>query len=63
MDYGPRLMSVLSPLQAKVFTMAVMDDYEYEVIALRLGLSVEAVRTHMSRARKKMIEQYKKIER
>lgn len=55
-----RLLQPLPPLQRQVFCMHVFDDMEYEEIALRLGMNVEAVRTNMSRARKKIREQYKK---
>lgn len=55
------LMASLSPLQREIFRMATFDDMEYEVIAERLDMSVDAVRMNMSRARKKMRELYKKI--
>lgn len=55
------LMASLSPLQREIFRMATFDDMEYEVIAERLDMSVDAVRMNMSRARKKMRELYNKI--
>lgn len=54
-----RLLNTLPPLQRKVFCMLVFDDMEYEEIASHLGITVEAVRTNMCRARKKVREQYK----
>jgi DNA-directed RNA polymerase specialized sigma24 family protein len=41
--------------------MAAFDDIEYDIIAERLNISVEAVRMNMSRARKKMRELYNKM--
>ncbi len=55
------ILASLSPLQKKIFQMATFDDLEYEVIADRLNMSVEAVRMNMSRARKKMRELYNKM--
>lgn len=59
----PLLLSCLSPLQRRVFEMSVFDDMEYEEIAVRLEMNIEAVRQNMSRARKKVREQYKKLQR
>lgn len=55
------MLASLSPLQRKIFQMAAFEDIEYEDIAERLHMSVEAVRMNMSRARKKMRELYKKM--
>lgn len=55
------LLSSLSPLQRKIFQMSAFDDIEYEDIAVRLNISVDAVRMNMCRARKKMRELYKRL--
>ncbi len=55
------LLASLTPLQIKIFQMVTDDDLEYEVIAERLNMSIDAVRMNMSRARKKMRELYDKM--
>ena len=55
------LLASLTPLQIKIFQMATDDELEYEVIAERLNMSIDAVRMNMSRARKKMRELYNKM--
>lgn len=55
------MLASLSPLQKKIFEMSTFDNLEYDVIADRLNMSVDAVRMNMSRARKKMRELYKKM--
>lgn len=55
------MMASLPPLQKMIFQMSAFDDLEYDVIAQRLDMSVDAVRMNMSRARKKMRELYKKL--
>lgn len=55
------MLASLSPLQKTIFQMSAFDDLEYDVIAERLNMSVDAVRMNMSRARKKMRELYKKM--
>lgn len=57
------LLTALPPLQRQVFEMAVINEMEYEAISLRLGISLEAVRANMCRARMKVREQYKIINR
>ena len=54
------LLDSLPPVQRKVFELAVIEELEYEEIARELNMSDEAVRVNMSRARKKLREQYKK---
>lgn len=41
--------------------MATDDNLEYDVIAERLNMNINAVRMNMSRARKKMRELYNKM--
>ena len=55
------LMRHLTPLQTQIFTLSAYDDLEYEEIAAKLDMSVDAVRTNMYRARKILRDQYKKL--
>lgn len=57
----PLLYRGLSATQLRVFRMAVDDDLEYNEIARQLGMTVEAVRVNMCRARKLMRENYKSL--
>lgn len=60
-----RLESLLSggltAIQQKIYNFVVHDGLEYEDIASRLDMSIEAVRMNMSRARKKIRENYQKL--
>lgn len=51
----------LSPLQQQIFNLVTHEGYDYELIAEELSMSVEAVRMNMSRARKKIREHYKRL--
>ncbi|MBD5284580.1 MAG: RNA polymerase sigma factor [Bacteroides sp.] len=51
----------LSEIQKSIFLSVSRDGKEYEEIARETGLTVEAVRMTMSRARRKMRENYKKL--
>ena len=55
------LLASLTPLQIKIFQMATDYNLEYNVIAERLHMNIDAVRMNMSRARKKMRELYNKM--
>ncbi|MDE6410385.1 MAG: RNA polymerase sigma factor [Muribaculaceae bacterium] len=57
------LSTGLSPIQRKIYIFVVHDGLEYEDIALKLDMSVEAVRMNMSRARKRIKENYQKLNR
>lgn len=57
------LTNGLSEIQRKIYDLVVYDGIEYEVIAERLGTSVESVRMNMSRARKKIRNNYKILNR
>lgn len=57
------LTSGLSDIQRQIYNFVVHDGIEYEVIAERLCTSVESVRMNMSRARKKIRENYKILNR
>lgn len=53
----------LTETQRQIYTLVAHDGLEYEEIASKLGMSVEAVRMNMSRARKRIRENYKKLNR
>ena len=53
----------LTGIQRKIYTFVVHEDLEYEEIALKLNMTIEAVRMNMSRARKKIRENYQKLNR
>lgn len=53
----------LTAVQRQIYAMVTSDCMEYDEIAGRLGMSVEAVRMNMSRARKKIRENIKIIDR
>ncbi len=53
----------LTDIQKRIYTMVIHDGMEYESIARELDMSVEAVRMNMSRARKKIRENYKNLEK
>ena len=55
------LLASLTPLQIKIFQMATDYNLEYNVIAERLNMNIDAVRMNMRRARKKMRELYNKM--
>ena len=56
------LQQQLTPLQRQIFNLITHDDCDYEQIAMRLSISVEAVRMNMSRLRKKIRETLKKLD-
>ena len=49
----------LSPLQRQIYDLVVAEHAEYDDVARRLGMSVDAVRVNMSRARKRIRENLK----
>lgn len=53
----------LSPLQRQILTLIVDEGLEYAETAERLEMTVEAVRMNMSRARAKIRETYKRLNR
>lgn len=57
------LSSGLTDTQRQIYTLVAHDGLEYEEIASTLGMSVEAVRMNMSRARKRIRENYQKLNR
>ncbi|MDE6809888.1 MAG: RNA polymerase sigma factor [Muribaculaceae bacterium] len=64
MDRLERLLSTgLTDIQRQIYKRIVHESMEYEEIASELGMSVEAVRMNMSRARKRIRENYQKLNR
>ena len=57
------LTSGLTDIQRHIYSLVTHDGMEYDVIAETLGMSVEAVRMNMSRARKKIRDNYKRLNR
>lgn len=56
------LLQSLTPTQRKVFELAVFSEMDYDTIALRLDMSPESVRANMCRARKRIKEQYRRLQ-
>ena len=57
------LQEGLTPLQKDIFNLVTYEGFDYEEIAKQLSMSVEAVRMNMSRTRKKIRENYKRLNR
>lgn len=57
------LQEGLTPLQQQIFNLVTHEGLDYEQIAEKLSMSVEAVRMNMSRTRKKIRETYNKLNR
>ena len=57
------LQKGLTPQQREIFDLVTHEGIEYEQIAEKLSMTVEAVRMNMSRIRKKMRETYNKLNR
>lgn len=55
------IIQTLPPLQQQIVLMKDIEEYETEEIAQITGTTIEAVRTNLSRARKKVREEYLKI--
>lgn len=53
----------LTDTQRRIYHMVIHEGIEYEEIAGTMHMSVEAVRMNMSRARRKISESYKKLEK
>ncbi len=62
-EYEKLIIIGLTNLQRTIYKMITHDCLEYEEVASRLNMTVEAVRMNMSRARRRIIENIKKIER
>lgn len=61
--YESLLTTGLTDIQKHIYSLVTHDGMEYDAIAENLVMSVEAVRMNMSRARKKIRENYKQIDR
>lgn len=61
--YESLLTTGLTDIQRHVYSLVTHDGMEYDAIAETLGMSVEAVRMNMSRARKKIRDNYKQLDR
>ncbi len=61
--YESLLTTGLTDVQRHIYSLVTHDGLEYDVIAENLGMSVEAVRMNMSRARKKIRDNYKQLDR
>jgi len=57
------LQKGLTPQQREIFDLVTHEGMEYEQIAEKLSMSVEAVRMNMSRTRRKIRENYKRLNR
>lgn len=53
----------LTDIQRHIYSLVARDGMEYEDIACTLDMSVDAVRMNMSRARKKIRDNYQKLNR
>ncbi len=61
--YESLLTSGLTDIQRRIYSLVTQDCMEYDAIAKSLKMSVEAVRMNMSRARKKIRDNYNKLEK
>ena len=61
--YESLLTTGLTDIQRHIYSLVTHDGMEYDAIAETLGMSVEAVRMNMSRARKKIRDNYKQLDR
>jgi RNA polymerase sigma-70 factor (ECF subfamily) len=57
-----KIIETLPPLQARVFKMKELQGYDYEEIALILGCNEESLRQNISRARKRIREEFIRIQ-
>ena len=62
-DLEKILTANLSELQLRIYRLIAHENIEYEDVAARLGMSVEAVRMNMCRARKKIRDNYKRFDK
>ena len=61
--YESLLTSGLTDIQRRIYCLVTHDGMEYDEIAKTLNMSIEAVRMNMSRARKKIRDNYQKLEK
>lgn len=60
--YESLLTTGLTEVQRHIYSLVTHDGMEYDAIAETLGMNVEAVRMNMSRARKKIRDNYKQLD-
>ncbi|WP_237384497.1 RNA polymerase sigma factor [Sulfidibacter corallicola] len=60
MDGLKLAIEALSPQMRRCFTLFYLNEYKYEEIALLLGISVQTVKSQLSRARHKVADSLKK---
>lgn len=63
MAFERLLVSGLTNTQSRIYRLVTHEGMEYESVASMLGITPEAVRMNMSRARRKIRENYKKLTR
>ncbi len=61
--YESLLTSGLTDIQRQIYTLVTHKGMEYDTIAESMNLSIDAVRMNMSRARKKIHNNYKQLEK
>lgn len=61
--YESLLTSGLTHTQRRIYSLVTHDGMEYDAIAETLGMSIVAVRMNMSRARKRIRDNYKLLEK
>lgn len=61
--YESLLTAGLTNVQRRIYSLVTHGGMEYDAIAENLGMSVEAVRMNMSRARRKIRDNYKLLDR
>lgn len=61
--YESLLTAGLTNVQRRIYSFVTHGGMEYDAIAENLGMSVEAVRMNMSRARRKIRDNYKLLDR
>ena len=57
------ITSGLTDIQRRIYDLVTHEGTEYETVAQTLGMTVEAVRMNMSRARKKIRDNYNRLNR
>lgn len=62
-NYESLLTAGLTDIQGRIYSLATHKGMEYDEIADSLQMSVEAVRMNMSRARKKIRDNYKHLDK
>lgn len=61
--YESLLTAGLTDMQRRIYSLVTQEGMEYDVIAAHLKMTVEAVRMNMSRARKRIRDNYNRLEK